>query len=170
MKPDKNSNKKYNLCKIDKETFVQMQQNEETLRQAKGKNVYVVENLILYRVKENNHDGAPSKQLIIPSALRKEVMEVAHDSKMSGDFGIKRTQERINACFYWPGMITDIRWYCKSCGICQRTASKGRESHVPLGKMPLIDVPFKRIDLIGPLTPTSSEGHKYILTMVDYAS
>ena len=38
--------------------------------------------------------------------------------------------------------------------------------------MPLIDVPFKRvaIDLIGPLTPTSSEGHKYILTMVDYAS
>ena len=38
--------------------------------------------------------------------------------------------------------------------------------------MPLIDVPFKRvaINLIGPLTPTSSEGHRYILTMVDYAS
>ena len=101
------------MCKIDKATFVQMQQNDETLRQAKGKNVHVVENLILYRVKENNHDGAPSKQLIILSALRKEVMEVAHDSKMSRHFGIKRTQERINACFYWPGMITDIRRYCK---------------------------------------------------------
>ena len=55
------------------------QHNDETLRQAKGKNVYVMENLILYRVKENNHDGAPSKQLIIPSALRKEVMELLHD-------------------------------------------------------------------------------------------
>ena len=99
-------------------------------------------------------------------------MEVAHDSKMSGYFGIKRTQERINACFHWPGMITDIRRYCKSYGICQRTVSKGRESHVPLGKMPLIDVPFSRvaIDLIGPLTQMSSEGHKCILTMVDYAS
>ena len=48
------------------------EQNDETLRQAKGKNVYVVENLIPYRVKENNHDGAPSKQLTIPTALYKE--------------------------------------------------------------------------------------------------
>ena len=152
MKQDDNINKKHNLCKIDKATFVQMQQNDETLRQAKGKNVYVVENLILYRVKDNNHDGAPSKQLIIPRALRNEVMEMDHDSKMSGHFGLKKTQERINACFYWSGMITDIRRYCKSCGICQRTVSKGRESHVTLEKMPLIYVPFNRfaIDLWAP--------------------
>ena len=42
VKPDKDINKKYNVCKIDKATFVQTQQNDETLRQAKGKNVYVV--------------------------------------------------------------------------------------------------------------------------------
>ena len=95
---------------------------------------------------------------------------MAHDSKMSRHFGIKRTQERINACFYWPGMITDIRRYCKSCGICQRTVSKGRASHVPVGIIPLTYGPFIKVAiyLIGPLTP--SEGHKYILTMVDYAS
>ena len=42
----------------------------------------------------------------------------------------------------------------------------------PLGEMPLIDTPFDRvaIDLIGPLHPTSEEGHKYILTLVDYAT
>ena len=57
-------NKKHNLCKIDKATFVQMQQNDETLRQAKGKNLYVVENHILYKVPDNNHDRV-SKQLII---------------------------------------------------------------------------------------------------------
>ena len=38
--------------------------------------------------------------------------------------------------------------------------------------MPLIDTPFKRIsiDLIGPIKPKSSEGHQYILTVMDYAT
>ena len=38
--------------------------------------------------------------------------------------------------------------------------------------MPLIVVPLKRvaIDLIGPISPTTNEGHGYILTIVDYAT
>ena len=38
--------------------------------------------------------------------------------------------------------------------------------------MPLIDTPFKRIavDLIGPIHPPSEQGHRYILTLVDYAT
>ena len=38
--------------------------------------------------------------------------------------------------------------------------------------MPLIDRPFKRvaIDLIGEIKPASEAGHRYILTMVDYAT
>ena len=38
--------------------------------------------------------------------------------------------------------------------------------------MRLIDQPFKKvaIDLIGPIHPTSEEGHRYILTLVDYAT
>ena len=42
---------------------------------------------------------------------------------------------------------------------------------VPLGSMPLIDVPFKRIAvvIVGPIAPPSEAGHRYILTIVDYA-
>ena len=42
----------------------------------------------------------------------------------------------------------------------------------PLGDMPLIDQPFKReaIDLVGPVEPASDKGHRYILTLVDYAT
>ncbi|KAL9958151.1 hypothetical protein ACROYT_G035126 [Oculina patagonica] len=38
--------------------------------------------------------------------------------------------------------------------------------------MPIIDKPFKRvaIDLVGPISPPSEEGHRYILTLVDYAT
>ena len=38
--------------------------------------------------------------------------------------------------------------------------------------MPLIDTPFNRvaIDIIGPINPKSSEGHQFILTVMDYAT
>lgn len=43
---------------------------------------------------------------------------------------------------------------------------------LPIGEMPLIDTPFKRvaIDLVGPIHPPTERGHRYILTVVDYAT
>ena len=56
--------------------------------------------------------------------------------------------------------------------MCQKTVSKGSVPKVPLEKMPLIDKPFKRvaIDLVGPIIPPSEEGHRYILTLVDFST
>ena len=38
--------------------------------------------------------------------------------------------------------------------------------------MPLIETPFTRVatDLIGPIHPPSERGHRFILTLVDFAS
>ena len=65
------------------------------------------------------------KQLIIPKQLRNRVMELAHNAKMSGHLGLKKTQDRIKSCFYWPGIHSEIRRYCKSCVMCQKTISRG---------------------------------------------
>ena len=45
-------------------------------------------------------------------------------------------------------------------------------SRAPLGDMPLINQPFKRvaIDLVRPIAPASGKGHRYILTLVNYAT
>ena len=61
---------------------------------------------------------------------------------------------------------------CKSCDICQRTIQKGRVTKVPLGKMPLIDTPFKRVavGIVGSIEPRSDKKSRYILTMIDYAT
>ena len=50
--------------------------------------------------------------------------------------------------------------------------TKGSILRTPLGKMPLIDLPFKRvaINLVGLITPASEKGHRHILTLVDYAT
>ena len=45
-------------------------------------------------------------------------------------------------------------------------------SKVTIEKMPVIDTPFKRVavDSVGPIHPPSESGHRYILTLVDYAT
>ena len=96
-------------------------------------------------------------------------MSTGHEALMSGHLAVGKTADRIMSSFYWPGAMADIRRFCASCDICQRTAPKGRTSKVPLGSVPLIDTPFRRvaIDLVGPITPASKGVHRYILTMVD---
>ena len=116
--------------------------------------------------------GKPVRQVMVPMPLRRQLMEVAHESVMGGHMGVKKTADKIQKAFYWPGIQGDVSRRCKSCDICQKTVNKGSVPKVPLEKMPLIDMPFKRvaIDLIGPISPPSKEGHRYILTLADYAT
>ena len=99
-------------------------------------------------------------------------MELAHEAIMGGHMGVKKTTDKIQKAFYWPGIQGDVSRHCKSCDICQKTVNKGSVPKVPLQKMPLIDMPFKRvaIDLIGLISPPSEAGDRYILTLVDYAT
>ncbi|XP_072164915.1 uncharacterized protein [Diadema setosum] len=70
------------------------------------------------------------------------------------------------------GVQADVQRFCRSCDACQRAIPKGRVTKIPLGTTPIIDEPFHRvaIDIVGPIKPVSSRGHRYILTLVDYAT
>ena len=111
-------------------------------------------------------------QLVVPTPFRSQVLRLAHDSALSGHLKAKKTTERIWAHFYWPGLQSDVRRYCASCDPCQRTTPKGKVGKVPVVMPPLIDTCFRRIavDLIGPLTPFTERGNRYILTIVDLAT
>lgn len=117
-------------------------------------------------------DNKTFKQLVIPEALRRKVMTIAHDSILGGHLGTKKTLDRISSSFYWPGIQGDVKRYCQSCDLCQRTFPKGKVTKIPLEKMPLIDTPFERIavDLVGPISPVTEKGNRYILTVVDYST
>ena len=79
---------------------------------------------------------------MVSKTLRKKVMEVAHDSIFRGHLGIKKTKDRIHTNFYRPRMQGDVTSFCRSCDVCQKMTAKGFVSHVPLGDMLLIDMPF----------------------------
>ena len=128
---------------------------------------------ILYRItKRVNAEKEKLKQILVLKDLRKKVMEVAHDTMQAGHMGVKKTEDRILNNFYWPGIHQDVVSFCMSCDVCQRMISKRSVAKVPLGKIPLMDLPFKRVavDLIDLITPASDKGHRYVLTLVDYAT
>ena len=99
-------------------------------------------------------------------------MEIAHDSFVGGHMGIKKTSDKILSNFFWPGLKDDVKRFSRSCDVCQRTVNKGQVYRVPLQITPVIDEPFKRvaIDLVGPIHPPSEAGHRFFLTLVDYAT
>ncbi|XP_071842666.1 uncharacterized protein [Apostichopus japonicus] len=144
--------------------------NPRPLKGKEGISEFILRNDILYRKVSGN--DKPSDQLVVPEKFRNQVMKLAHDSIMAGHLGIAKTTDKVQSQFYWPGVGSDVMRYCKSCDICQRTSDKGRVTKVPLGHMPLIDTPFKRVavDIVGPISPTSKHGNRYILTLVDYAT
>jgi len=134
------------------------------------KPLYEIKNGLLWRRKEV--EKRTVNQLAVPEPLRERVMKLAHDTIMSGHQGVKKTYERVVTHFFWPGVHGDVDRYCRSCDVCQRTVAKGKVTKTPLGKMPLMDIPFQRVavDLVGPIAPMTERGNRYILTMVDYAT
>ena len=116
--------------------------------------------------------GRVFEQLIIPSEIRKGVLKIAHDGIMSVHLGIRKTTDKILSEFFWPTVRKDVRLYCKTCDVCQKTTAKGRISKLPLRKMPLVDIPFSRIAIyiVGPINPPTNDGNGFILTVVDYTT
>ena len=168
---------------VDRNELIRLQHEDKSLEKywdqrdikVKGKQEVSFEekNGVLYRSYKHPHvnGGKLIRQVMVPAPLRRQLMEVAHESIMGGHMGIKKTTDRIQKAFHWPGIQGNVSRHCKSCDICQKVVNKRSVPKVPLQKMPLIDMPFEQvaIDLIGPISPPS-EGHQYILTLVDYAT
>jgi hypothetical protein len=177
-----------NMQNIDGASLREEQRNDKTLKglwkmaegdttKETGKNgswkIETVKGVLCRIFKPNVNDPSrEQKQVIVPQKYRKQVMSLAHESIVGGHLAARKTADRVTSNFHWPGVISDITRFCRSCDICQRTTPKGRTTRVPLGEMPLMTEPFERIaiDLIGPIKPITERGHRYILTIVDFAT
>ena len=127
---------------------------------------------LLVRRYKRPEDGIVLRQVLVPKKLRNEVLRLGHEGILAGHLGIKKSSDRILTNFYWPGILGDIRRYCQSCDICQRTVDKGSVRKAPVQSVPWVHIPFDKvaIDLIGPLHPVTNRGKRYILTVVFYAT
>ena len=173
---------------VTPEKLKEAQQLDPTLRRAReladsqqekvnvhnaSSSFYYKDGLLFRRFHSPNveHDTV-FQQVVVPKSLRNQVMRLAHETLLGGHQGAKKTTDKILTNFFWPGITSDVTRYCQSCDVCQRTLPKGKVTKVPLGTMPLIEVPFQRIavDIVGPIHPMTERRNRYILTIVDYAT
>ena len=119
---------------------------------------------------EQNVADVNSMQLVVPVEYRNYIMKLAHESLLAGHFSSRKTTDKIFQKFYWPRASLDIYNFCRSCHACQKFSARPKK--VPMINMPIVAEPFSRIaiDLMGPFSPASKRGHKYILTIVDMAT
>ena len=163
-----------NGLNIGPKQLIEQQKNDETLKRywemvdkpKEGKPQFVIKNGILYRRYEKFDEIRI--QLMVPSELRDKVVMLAHDTLLSGHRGASETLKRVQQEFYWPGIHNFVTRYVASCDICQRNVPKGTVAKAPMGKLPIIGTPFATVcvDIIGPIT-CSSDGHRYIITLID---
>ncbi len=127
--------------------------------------MFLLEQNRLYR--QSKEDGL---QLVLPKRFRVRVVELGHSMPWSGHLGFMKTLMRIAKRFYWPGMYSEVKEYCRTCPECQLAAGKA-PAIAPLVSVPAVGTPFEKIavDVIGPLQKTQ-KGNRFILVICDYAT
>ena len=85
-------------------------------------------------------------KLIIPAALQKRVLNLAHESHQ----GIVKTKQLLREKVWWPNIDKDVFDLIKTCHACQVTSIPPREPPVVMTKLP--DGPWKQLgmDISGP--------------------
>ena len=127
-----------------------------------------VENGVLYRHWYEHDSDCESRVIVAPKQLRRELFHHLHELRTGGHLGIKRTVYQLQRRFYWPGLQSDVRTWCRWCVICaKRKSTHGR--HRGLLKQSVATAPMERIaiDILGPLPKTVS-GNEYIMVVSDY--
>ncbi|XP_037774920.1 uncharacterized protein LOC119571901 [Penaeus monodon] len=177
----------FQIDKISKDDFMNAQNkcsslenirakvNNKSIVNVKNRSVkYEIVKGLIHRVCVNSKHAyeVGVKQLVVPRKFVNVILSTAHDSPVAGHFSHRKTADKIFHNFFWPGAGAEIKRYCRSCHVCQKTSPKGKIGKAPMVQMPIISEPFARvaIDLVGPITPASSRGHKYILTLIDMAT
>ncbi len=108
------------------------------------------------------------EQLVIPQALRPEILGHFHDSVFGGHLGIRRTREKIQMRYFWPGLDKDVENWVQSCVACASKKHPPAAMRAPLVPIP-VSGPFDRVavDVVGPL-PQSLSGNRFIVAFTDY--
>ena len=163
--------------KLLHEQMITLQQNDVTLASCremadKQDSKFFVNQAdkLLYR--KTQMTGFNIHQLVLPKEKRSEIMTLAHDTFEGGHFANKKTLLRIQSHFWWPSIAKDVQAYTQSCKHCQLGRRVTTFDRIPISAVlrPPLFASILSLDLIGPIEPASSRGHKYILSVVDHTT
>ena len=159
------------LSAMDSQQFQQAQKEDSSLQPlwesaevAEG--AYLIMNGLLCR-KGRDEWADEIVRPVVPMKFRQEVLQRAHGDPLAAHLGTKKSVACLLQSFYWPGAHRDMQEFRQHCIECQKAAKRSVKK-APLFPLPVIDEPFRRIAV--DLLRRTARGHRYILTVMDYAT
>ena len=125
--------------------------------------MFILDNGVLYRLWLEERETF--KCTFVPRILREPLLVLAHNR--NGHNGGRRTYMGLKKLYFWPGMRKDTFKHCKNCTECV-LQNQGNNA-ADFGHFKTPDMPMQLIcmDLVGPITPVTSKGNRFILTCID---
>ena len=114
----------------------------------------------ILRTKANN-------QVVAPVALRPWILKTAHDHELAGHSGLAKTIEKVTSLWWWPGLSDEVLRYCRACHHCASNNPGTDQRPAKLLALEEVTRTFQRVHVDLLQMPTSSEGHKYLVVLVD---
>lgn len=150
-----------------------LEKETENCKNAHIRKQYALDNNhTLVYIDPSNNKLKPLKRIVIPTSMKKEILETFHDSPLAGHLGITKTYQKISSRYYWLNMAIQIENWIKSCEQCSRKKLAKSVQH-PIRSIlpnsdPLFSAPFSEVvvDTLGPLTTTKRK-NSYIVIFID---
>lgn len=132
----------------DRTTLIDLQKLRQKALENQNTNkmsyFYIQDDMLKHHLtdRKTNHSA---NRTVVPTALRLQVMQLAHDIPAAGHLNIRKTINRLQPHFYWPHMLKDVTHFCKSCDFCQKEGKGRKIPPAPLISVPLMSEPRSRI-------------------------
>ena len=88
---------------------------------------------VLHRRVFRPDGGEETLQLLLPAALRQEVLKLLHQDH--GHQGAERTTELVRRRCFWPGLYADVKQWCRECDRCQIAKDPAPVPHSFMGHL-----------------------------------
>lgn len=109
-------------------------------------------------------------QIYVPDnkALKKQLFEELHDSKVAGHYGIHKTRRLVERLFWWPAIYSEVDRYVRNCPVCQFNKLSNQKPAGTLQPLPIPESPWDSVsfDFITGL-PKTDRGFDSIVVFVD---
>ena len=93
-----------------------------------GKATFFKRNDLLYRKfsSPNVEQGKIFEQLIVPEQYREVVMQLAHESILTGHLLVTSSVHKVLSEYYWPGIYRDVKRFVQACEVCNSSLHQGK--------------------------------------------
>ena len=161
---------------MNRDQLIELQQRDSNLKplfalvDKPGHDYLIHSGVLLCKWRDNvSTPSVAIHQIVVPTQLRPKLLYIAHDIPAAGHLGVAKTKARLQRHFYWPGISSDVKEFCRTCNVCQRLGKGISPSVAPLHSLPVVSEPFcqNAIDIIGPLPQCKDSGSRFILTVLD---